>query len=248
MTAMTNESGGSSPPLAKPTVKFGARALLAAAALVLLAVPFALTLLLVQANFAPLLRADRGARDSLHAYAVAHDGFVAAMKLISDSGSALAWRVVFSGVVVWLLWRRLPRLALFVVITTVGSSLLNGAVKTAVNRLRPVLTDPVAREPGFSFPSGHAQAAMVGYAVLLLVFLPVLHGVWRKVAVTFAAAMVLAVGFSRIALGVHYLSDVVGGFVLGAAWVAAMAAAFNTMRVERGRPAADVRQGLDDQI
>lgn len=248
MTAMTNESGGSSPPLAKPTVRFGARAVLAAAALVLVAVPFALTLLLVQANWAPLLRADRGARDSLHAYAVTHDGFVAAMKLISDSGSALAWRVVFSGVVVWLLWRRLPRLALFVVITTVGSSLLNGAVKTAVNRLRPVLTDPVAREPGFSFPSGHAQAAMVGYAVLLLVFLPVLHGVWRKVAVTFAAAMVLAVGFSRIALGVHYLSDVVGGFVLGAAWVAAMAAAFNTMRVERGRPAADVRQGLDDQI
>ena len=248
MTAMTNESGGSSPQLAKPTVRFGARAVLAAAALVLVAVPFALTLLLVQANWAPLLRADRGARDSLHAYAVTHDGFVAAMKLISDSGSGMAWQIVFSVVVCWLLWRRLPRLALFVVITTIGSSLLNGTVKTAVNRLRPVLTDPVAREAGFSFPSGHAQAAIVGYAVLLLVFLPVLHGVWRTSAITFAAVMVLAIGFSRIALGVHYLSDVVGGFVLGAAWVAAMAAAFNAMRIERGRPAADVRQGLDDQI
>jgi undecaprenyl-diphosphatase len=56
--------------------------------------------------------------------------------------------------------------------------------------------------------------------------------------------MVLAIGFSRIALGVHYLSDVVGGFVLGAAWVAAMAAAFNAMRVDRGRRAVDVREGL----
>ena len=70
-------------------------------------------------------------------------------------------------------------------------------------------------------------------AVLLLVFLPILHGVWRRVAVTFAVLMVLAIGFSRIALGVHYLSDVLGGYVLGAAWVAAMAAAFNAMRVGR---------------
>jgi len=59
--------------------------------------------------------------------------------------------------------------------------------------------------------------------------------------------MVLAIGFSRIALGVHYLSDVVGGFVLGAAWVVAMAAAFNAMRVDRGQPSADVRDGLEPE-
>jgi membrane-associated phospholipid phosphatase len=248
MAVMSDQSGGPSPPMAKPTVRFGARAVLAAAALLLVAVPFALILLLVQANWPPLLAADRGARDSLHALAIAQAGFVTAMKLISDSGSAIAWQAVFTVVVGWLLWRRLPRLALFVVITTIGSSLLNGAVKIAVNRLRPVLTDPVAREPGLSFPSGHAQAAIVGYAVLLLVFLPVLHGVWRTAAVAFSAVMVLAIGFSRVALGVHYLSDVVGGFVLGAAWVAAMAAAFNALRVERGRPPLDVRQGLENQV
>jgi undecaprenyl-diphosphatase len=59
--------------------------------------------------------------------------------------------------------------------------------------------------------------------------------------------MVLAIGFSRIALGVHYLSDVVGGYVLGAAWVAAMAALFNALRVERGRRPVDVRQGLEPE-
>ena len=216
-------------------------------ALALVVIPGALLLFLVEDRWPPLLRADNGARDSLHSVAVTRTGFVGAMQLISDSGSGVAWQIVLGLVVGWLLWRRLPRLALFVVITAAGSSVLNAVVKTAVHRLRPVLTDPVAQEPGLSFPSGHAQAAIVGYAVLLLVFLPILHGVWRRAAVTFAVLMVLAIGFSRMALGVHYLSDVVGGYVLGAAWVAAMAALFNTLRVELGRMPVDVREGLEPE-
>jgi membrane-associated phospholipid phosphatase len=247
MSVMPKPPKTSHPPSASSTARFGARAVLAAVALALVAVPGALTLLLVEDKWAPLLRADDSTRDRLHDFAVTHTGFVAAMRLISDSGSALAWQIVLGSVVAWLLWRRLPRLALFVVITAAGSSLLNTAVKNEVHRLRPVLTHPVAHEPGPSFPSGHAQAAIVGFAVLLLVFLPVLHGLWRRLAVTFAVLMVLAIGFSRIALGVHYLSDVLGGYLLGAAWVAAMAAAFNAMRVERGRRPADVRGGLEPE-
>ena len=238
-----SQSGDSRPPV-EPATRFGVRAVLAAVALALLAVPGALTLLLVEDKWAPLLRVDAAARDNLYGYAVSHAGFVGAMQLISDSGSALAWQIVLGVTVAWLLWRRLPRLALFVAVTAAGSSLLNTVVKTSVHRLRPVLAHPVAHEPGSSFPSGHAQAAIVGYAVLLLVFLPILQGLLRRTAVTFAVLMVLAIGFSRIALGVHYLSDVVGGFVLGAAWVAAMAAAFNAMRVDRGHRAVDVREGL----
>jgi len=142
-------------------------------------------------------------------------------------------------VAIWLLWRQRAPLALFVVVAATGSSVLNAEVKTAVGRLRPVLSDPVAHEPGLSFPSGHAQTAMVGYAVLLLVLLPALHGVWRRVAVTFALFMVAAIGFSRLALGVHYLSDVVGGYLLGAAWVVAMTATFNAMGRGTGRSHPD---------
>ena len=234
MRIMSNASEPSSPSSAQPTARRDVRVVLVAVSLALLAVPFALTLLLVEDRWAPLLRADHGARDGLHRYAVSHSGFVAAMQLISDSGSAVVWIVVLALVSGWLLWRRLPLLALFVVITAAGSSLLNEAVKTAVHRLRPVLTHPVARERGLSFPSGHAQSAMVGYAVLLLVLLPIVYGAWRRSAVTFAVVMVLAIGFSRVALGVHYVSDVVGGYVLGAAWVAAMTAAFNVLGVDRG--------------
>jgi undecaprenyl-diphosphatase len=125
----------------------------AAVSLGLLAVLFVLTVLLVENTWAPLLRVDSGARDSLHRYVVTHVGFVTAMRLVSDCGSAAEWVVVLTPVVAWLLWRRLPRLALFVVITAGGSSLLNAVVKTTVHRLRPVLSDPVARAHGLSFPS-----------------------------------------------------------------------------------------------
>lgn len=215
----------------------------AALALVLVTVPFALTLELVEDRWPPLLSADRGARDSLNSYAVAHAGFVEAMRLISTAGSAPVWIGVLTVVAGWLLWRRLPRLALFVVVTTAVSAMLNAAVKSSVHRLRPVLDTPVAQEHGLSFPSGHAQSAMVGYAVLLIVFLPMLHGAWRKTAVAGAAVAVLAIGFSRLALGVHYLSDVVGGFAFGAAWVIVMAAAFNVLTIDsRGRVRATPRR------
>jgi len=238
MTVMPHESEHLSTPAGpqpsgEPSARLDARGLLAAISLALLVVPFSLTLLLVEDRWAPLLRIDRGARDTLHRYAVAHGGFVTAMQLVSNCGSWVFWVVVLTPVVAWLLWRRLPRLALFVLVTMAGSSLLNVVVKSSVHRLRPALSDPVARAQGLSFPSAHAQAAMVGYAVLLLVFLPLLHGAWRRTAITFAVLAVLAIGFSRIALGVHYVSDVVGGLVLGAAWVAAMAAAFNVVCIGR---------------
>jgi membrane-associated phospholipid phosphatase len=219
-------------PAGRAERRFGIRALLAAIALVLVAVPFGLLLFLVQDKWRPLLRADAGARDDLHSYAVDHGPFVTAMRALSFLGSTPVWLALFTAVAAWLLWRRLPRLALFVVVTVAGSSVLNQVVKQAVHRSRPVLPDPVAHANGMSFPSGHAQAALVGSAVLLLVFLPLLRGVWRSVALVVAALLTIGIGFSRVALGVHYVSDVLAGYVLGAAWVIAMTAAFNALRRE----------------
>lgn len=227
-----------------PEVRFGARTVLAAVALFLVAVPFGLLLLLVKDKWRPLLRVDNGTSSDLHRYAVDHPWFVTAMDTLStvgSTGSTAVWLVLFAGVAGWLVWRRLPRLALFVVLTVVTSSLVNNAVKLAVDRSRPVLPHPVAHADGFSFPSGHAQAAVVGYAVLLLVFLPALHRVWRYLAV------VVTIGFARVALGAHYVSDVLAGYVLGAAWVAAMTAVFNAWRAERGTRPAHPAQGLEPE-
>ncbi len=226
--------------------RFGGRALFAGAALLLVAVPFGLLLFLVEDSWRPLVRMDGGARDDLHAVALHHDGLVGALKLLSTIGSAVVYIPLFAAVAAWLAWwQRLPRLAAFVVVTTAGSALLNALVKLAVDRARPVLDDPVAHAAGMSFPSGHAQSAMVAASVLLLVFLPLLRGAWRWVAVGAAVVYVLAIGFARVALGVHYVSDVLAGYVLGAAWVAAMVAAFNAWRRDRGRPTADPAEGLE---
>ena len=226
--------------------RFGARAVFAGAALLLVAVPFGLLLFLVEDSWRPLVRIDGGARDDLHAVALDHDGLVSALKTLSTIGSAVVYIPLFAAVAAWLAWwQRLPRLAAFVVVTMTGSTLLNALVKLAVDRARPVLDDPVAHAAGMSFPSGHAQSAMVAASVLLLVFLPLLRGAWRWMAVVAAVVYVLAIGFARVTLGVHYVSDVLAGYVLGAAWVAAMIAAFNAWRRERGRPAADPAEGLE---
>jgi membrane-associated phospholipid phosphatase len=224
---------------------FGARGALAALALGLLAVPFGLLLLFVEDKWPPLLRVDEGARDGLHAFALRHRGFVAAMQTLTTIGRWWMYLPVFVVVAGWLLWRRLTRLAVFVAVTVGVSPAINDLVKWAVHRTRPVLVDPVAHENGASFPSGHAQAAIVGYAVLLLVFLPVLNSAWRRVAVGVAVLMVLGIGLSRVALGVHYVSDVLAGYALGAAWVAAMVGSFNVWRRADDLPPAHPEEGLD---
>lgn len=133
---------------------------------------------------------------------------------------------------------------MFAAVTGAGSSLLNTAVKLVVHRARPVVEQPLVQEPGASFPSGHAQAAVTGYGILLLVFLPVLAGVWRRAAVAVALLMVIGIGFSRVALAAHFGSDVIGGFILGGAWLAGMTALFSAWRVQRGRPKVTPAEGL----
>ena len=228
-----------------PDARFGARAIVAVVALGLVAVPFALLLFLVQDKWDPLLDVDEGARDDLHGVAVSQPWIVDALKIISVIGSAWCYIPLFTVLTVWLAWRGLPRLALFVAVTVGLSPLLNALAKLAVHRARPVLPDPVAHASGMSFPSGHAQSAVVCVGVLLLVFLPALGRRGRRVAITAGVLWVLAIGFARVTLGVHYVSDVLAGYVLGAAWLAAMASAFNAWRRERGHREVDPRRGLE---
>ncbi|HSF26783.1 MAG TPA: phosphatase PAP2 family protein [Actinomycetes bacterium] len=219
------------------------RVALASLSLLVVAVPFALLLVLVEGRWAPLLRIDVATDDALHAFAVDHDTFVNLMRLLSWSGSTTVWFVVYGAIAATLLVRGRLRLATFVVVTIAGSSLLNSFAKSAVDRARPALADPVARADGWSFPSGHAQAAIVGYTVLVLLLVwvspwPAIAR-WRWLIGVAAAVMILAIGFSRIALGVHYLSDVLGGYLLGAAWMLALVSAFGVL--SRGRRARRVR-------
>ncbi|CCH32621.1 phosphatase PAP2 family protein [Actinosynnema sp. NPDC047251] len=219
-----------------PDARFGARSVLALAAVALVAVPFGLLLFFVQSRWPPLQHVDDVARDRLHRFALDHDVFTAVMKAASTAGSSPVYFVVFTLVAGWLLYRRQPRPAVFVVVTEVGGAVVNGAVKTVVHRARPVVADPVAHASGLSFPSGHAQSAVVSYSLLLLLCWQALPPLWRWVATATATVAVLAIGLSRIALSVHYVSDVLAGYALGAAWITVMTAVLGAWRRERGSP------------
>jgi len=108
-----------------------------------------------------------------------------------------------------------------------GAALLSGFTKVLVNRVRPVMIVPVDRAEGGSFPSGHALTSIVAMGVLVLVLLPSLSRKWQPLLVTAAAVVVIAIGFSRLILGLHYLSDILGGWIIGAAWLCIAAGALH---------------------
>jgi undecaprenyl-diphosphatase len=108
-----------------------------------------------------------------------------------------------------------------------------------------VVDAPVATAPGNSFPSGHALGAMVVYGALLLVFLPAVRH--RKAFISAMALIVFAVGLTRVALGVHYVTDVLAGWLLGALWLSITAYAFRVWRREAGHPVAPLDEGLEPE-
>jgi undecaprenyl-diphosphatase len=220
-------------------MRFGVRAKLAGLALGLLAVPFALLLLLVSGRWDPLLDLDQGAIEGLHGVALGHGAFVAVLNLISTIGSAWLYLPLFTALSIWLSAQGLRRLAAFVVVTVAASPILNALAKSAIDRARPVLPEPVAHAGGYSFPSGHAQNATVAAGVLLIVFVPALRGRRRTAALLAALVWVFLVCFSRVGLGVHFVSDVVAGVIVGVAWVATTTALFNVWRPESDRRAVE---------
>ena len=115
-----------------------------------------------------------------------------------------------------LLAARRWREATFAGVSLGGSALLNMATKQFFQRDRPALWESIAPEHTFSFPSGHAMgSATLAMVVVLLCW----HTRWRWLAVALATLFALLVGASRIYLGVHYPSDILGGFAAGIAWV-----------------------------
>lgn len=109
---------------------------------------------------------------------------------------------------------------------TIGlAALANTTFKLVVGRPRPDELPPIVVEPGYAFPSGHSLSAMVAYGVIaVLVARSSLGAGLRAALVIGLGVVVLAVGVSRIYLGAHYPSDVLGGWLTGLAWVVLFAA------------------------
>jgi membrane-associated phospholipid phosphatase len=229
-----------------PDARYGLRVTLFAVAFLLVAIPFGLLLDQVK-NDRSLISLDTSAANHLHQWVRGSEDLVQNLKILTFFGSPIWFYIIVTPAVLWV-WRRgHVRLAIFLVVTALVGGLIDTVVKEAVDRARPSLEDPVATAHGKSFPSGHAMSSTFVYGALLLVFLPVIGRRYRPVVIGGVVLLVVAIGFSRLALGVHYITDVLGGFVLGLAWLAASTAAFSIWRVERGRPPVEVGEGLEPE-
>lgn len=150
-----------------------------------------------------------------------------------------------------LFYRRGPRAyVLLVIVSAFGDMVLATIVKDAVDRVRPHLFHfadyPVPSS--FSFTSGHANVAVAFYGVLSLLVALKLEGWRRRWGVLVPGAILaLLIGFSRLYLGVHYPSDVLGGYLLGTSWATAVGAAFASWRSRRTRGAIPGAKGRPGQ-
>ncbi|MFJ4970200.1 phosphatase PAP2 family protein [Streptomyces sp. NPDC088755] len=229
--------------------RFGVRLLGAVAVTTAVAVPFALLLVLVEGKWPPLRRLDAGAARRLHATALEHPEWTATLRILSDwVWDPATLRVAVALLTLWLLHRRAWRLAAWAAVTAAGGATIGVLVKVVVERARPSLENPVALAPGYSFPSGHAMTATTSFAVLLLVLLPMVPRAWRAACWAVAVISVLGVGFTRIALGVHWFSDVIGGWLLGGAVVVLTGWAFEAWRADAGRRRTNVAEGLEPEL
>jgi membrane-associated phospholipid phosphatase len=210
---------------------------------------FLLLALLVRSSWDPLLDLDTTVAQRLHDVAVRHDWFVSLLKALSDVFDPITFRVLTTLIALALLRRRHFRLGAWILVTVWGAAVLGLALKLLVSRARPDLLDAVATAPGHSFPSGHALTSTVGSAVLLLLVMPLLRGRrGRAVAVAVAIAIPVATGFARVGLGVHFLSDVVAGELLGLAWVATTTAIFRAWRHDVGLPKAPWTEAEPEEL
>ncbi|MCA1840021.1 MAG: phosphatase PAP2 family protein [Actinomycetota bacterium] len=230
-----------------PTQRYGLRLTLFLFAIALVAVPFVYLLVQVLSK-GPLVRLDTAAARNLPGFARRSKLLRSTLELISFFGWPPWFWVLIGGVALNLFIRGRKRLVAFLLSSTMLGSLLNGLVKTAVNRPRPAI-ERVGRVFYLdkSFPSGHAMTSTIAYGALLLIFIPTVKRRWRAPVIALYPLLVSAIAFSRLALGVHYISDVLGGIVLGLAWLTASTAAFSIWRTERGQEPVHPIEGVEPE-
>ena len=167
---------------------------------------------------------DTWATPFLHG--IASPGLDLLMNTLTDVGSSPIIVPGFVAVVVWLLWKRRYGATSFLTVASGGALIIQGTMKLFFQRPRPQLGYAHVL-PDYSFPSGHTMNAVVFYIALALILWSVFGQRVGRLGLAVAVVLAFAVGASRIYLGYHYLTDVVGGLLAGIAWLLVVGAAFH---------------------
>lgn len=157
-----------------------------------------------------------------------------AMRIVSAIGGGTGVTVVAIAVTGALSVRRRWHQAAIFAVMMLGAS-LNGLLKALFDRPRPDLWTSPTPFSGLSFPSGHAMSSATLVAALVVL---TWRTRWRLPVVILGAVAVIAVGFSRLVLGAHYPSDVLGGWAFAFAWVSGVTLALTMRRSPSDRAPA----------
>ena len=247
MTVRRRSPREEAPAHDRPSRTLFGRLLLGSLVALVVAIPFTLLLVLVTSEWEPLERVDREVADDLHQQVLGNDTIERVLEFGSAATSPWVFRTIVIAVAGWLWWRGLRRLAAWALTALVIGGLLGVALKLLVERARPEFPEPVYLASGYSFPSGHALNSFLGVGILLLVFFPVLHRSGRAAALTLGAVLVVFTGYDRVALGVHYVSDVLAGWAVALAVLAGTAGGFEVWRREHGMRRAGISEGLEPE-
>lgn len=147
-------------------------------------------------------------------------GLTAVAVVITNIGSTVAMAVLAIAVGAWCWWRGRRADAVLAIGAMAGASLVFRVLKAVLERSRPPLADHLVQVLNESLPSGHATMSIVVLGTIVVLAWSGRGVVERTVMVTAAAVWVAAVGATRVYLGVHWLSDVLAGWAVGAAWLA----------------------------
>jgi undecaprenyl-diphosphatase len=171
------------------------------------------------------MRFDTAVRNAIHGWASVPLTY--AMRGITQLGQAPVL-VVLGILVVWrLAAQKRRRAALIFVAACVGAEALSEILKLVFRRARPESFFGYAEPLTYSFPSGHSVMSACFFGVLAAILTTRMESRARKIAIwTGAALLAVAIGFSRVYLGVHYPSDVLAGYAAAAIWVAAVRAGY----------------------
>ena len=146
--------------------------------------------------------------------------FVSVLRGITEFGSSEWIAIVLAVAVLFFVFKRLWPSLLITVVAVPGGMLLNEWIKILVHRHRPFVDGWFVDWSGYSFASGHTIGATLLYGQLALFIFPLIKsGRGRALVFSAATLVIVLVGFSRIALGAHYLTDVLGGMFLGTSWL-----------------------------
>jgi membrane protein DedA with SNARE-associated domain/membrane-associated phospholipid phosphatase len=187
----------------------------------------------------PLVRVDMGIYQILQSLRTPWGDRI--MVFVTEFGDGTVIALVAVAVLAWLLWLRNWRVAGYWSAAIVFGQLAAAIFKLGIQRARPLAnySDGIS---SYAFPSGHAVMSTVVYGFLAVLIARQLSRSSRWVVYAMAASMIGAIAMSRLYLGVHWMSDVLGGLSLGLVWVSLLGIAYyrHTSRIAPPKSLAGV--------